>query len=260
MPTDDLQLEGTSTPNESETPPGDADTPPVAPPLTLDQVNEALNSQSGEQNKEVLTALGAIQGLLEKQANPETPPVEANELAEALLTDPKGTLATEFMAWAQQHLAAPMTRGYEIDRDERIQVRAREIDEEFGAGFFDENVRAQIVGEKGSLKTHPINQQADPDIIDKAINDTLGAKFRDPEQRAKMNDALTTTRKEREVRQPPNLMGPGRSQPGREAKITPEMRETLEGFQRVGVKMDEKDLRTAMSRGHSVDEWRREAT
>jgi hypothetical protein len=255
MPTDDLNVEGTPE-QQPATPPAEG-TPPATPPATpsAEEVATQLANQVGEQNKPVLEALQTITQYLEKQATPETPPLEASELAEKLLTDPDTTLNTKIMEVLKQQLAPTMTRDYEIDRDERIDARAAEIDQEFGEGWFDTNVRSQIVGENGSLKAYPINQQADPNTIELAISNVMGVAFRDPEKRAEMNDAISKTRKEREVRTPPNLMGPGRPMARPTNALTPEMKASLEGFQRAGVKVSEKDILTAMSRGRSLEDW-----
>jgi hypothetical protein len=255
MPTDDLNVEGTPEPQPA-TPPAEG-TPPATPPATpsAEEVATQLANQVGEQNKPVLEALQTITQYLERQSQENTPPADASALTEALLTDTKGVLKSEILEVLRDQVGPPMTRSYEIDRDERIDARAAEIDQEFGEGWFDANVRSQIVGENGSLKAYPINQQADPNTIELAISNVMGVAFRDPEKRAEMNDAISKTRKEREVRTPPNLMGPGRPMARPTNALTPEMKASLEGFQRAGVKVSEKDIITAMNRGRSLEDW-----
>jgi hypothetical protein len=183
---------------------------------------------------------------------------EPDELAQQLLTDPNTVIDGRVAEVLKAQLAAPMSRSFEVDRDERIETRAAEIDLEWGDGFFDGNIRERLIGDKGNLRAWPINQQADPVVIDSAINAILGNDFRDSERREVMKEALdkvAKARAEREVQNAPHMMGPGRPNYQRSDKLTPEHKTLLEGFNNAGIELTEKDIKEALTRENTLDAW-----
>jgi hypothetical protein len=268
VPDDNLELEtGTSTPEGGLTTPAEP-TPgssPATPTLTAESVAELISQASESQNRAMLEALRPVQQLLEQQQANTPAPVapDANELAERLLTDPKATIREEMNEWSKENLAGPFVRSFEVDRDERIESKATRIDGTFGEGFFDEHIRDRLVGEKGVLSGWPINQQADPRIIDSAISGIMGNDLIDTEKGPKVVEALQKTakaRQERNTRQAPHMMGPGRPCMAPTNVLSPEMKYALEGFQQAGIKITEADLKSAQSRGNSLEDYRKGVT
>ena len=254
MPDDNLDVE-----TPPETPPEvSPESPPVEPEgpnLTSDQLQAALASG----NQPVLDALNNLATTLTAQQAPDVPVVEPSELAERLLTDPDGVLNEKVNAILKSQLAQPLTRTFEIDRDERIDSRAHEIDQDWGDGFFDANIRPRLTGADGNLGAWPINQQADPRVIDAAVNAILGNDFRDPEKRATLQDALAKTAKakqEREVANAPHMMGPGRPMRTRPDKLSPDMVEALDGFNQAGVNLTESNIKSALTRENTLEAYR----
>lgn len=262
MPNEDLGIEPvepTSEPNDSEGHSGEPQSPSqrsVGPDLAH-QVQDAIASG----NQPVLEAIQQLgQALVaQRQAEqPSEPMPEPSELAERLLTDPNTVIDSRIAEVLRAQLASPMARSFEVDRDERIETRAAEIDLEWGDGFFDDHIRDRLIGDKGNLRAWPINQQADPVVIDSAINAILGNDFRDSEKREIMKEALDKTAKaraEREVQQAPHMMGPGRSSYPRSDKLTPEHKTMLEGFNKSGIELTEKDIKEALTRENTLDAW-----
>jgi hypothetical protein len=210
-----------------------------------------------------LEALQQLQATLAAQQPTKDPAEATNELAERLLTDPKAVIREELNEWGRETIGPMAVRDYEVQRDERIETRASEIDEDWGDGFFDKEIRPRLTGDQGTLAAWPINQQMDPRVIDSAINGILGNDFRDPEKRAEMQEALTKTARakaEREVQTPPNMMGPGRVRPAPSNVLTPALKDALEGFQRAGVQITEKQIKDSLTRGRTLSDWQKEAT
>ena len=267
MPDDNLELDPGQTPPVGEHPaPAEPPTAtPAAPALTAESVAELIQRAGETQNQAMLEALRPVQQLLEQQ-RASTPPVsapDASELAERLLTDPKSVMREEMNEWSKENLAGPFIRSFEVDRDERIESKAARIDETFGEGFFNEHVRDRLAGEKGVLSRWPINQQADPDIINSAISGIMGNDLVDTEKGPKVIEALQKTakaRQERNTQQAPHMMGPGRPRMGPTNVLSPDMKYALEGFQAAGVKITEADLKAAQSRGNSIEDYRKGAT
>ena len=170
MPDDELGLEQQEPLTPSPEPTPAEPQPPTEPALTQDQLQAAMASG----NQPVLEALQTLAATLTAQQEPGQPAVEPTELAERLLTDPKSVMREEMNEWGKENLAQPMSRSFEVDRDERIESRVSEIDTTYGDGFFDENIRPRLVGPQGNLNAWTINQQADPRIIDAAINAIIG--------------------------------------------------------------------------------------
>jgi hypothetical protein len=172
-------------------------------------------------------------------------------------------LSEKMTEWGRANIAPMAARDYEIQRDERIESRAAEIDEDWGDGFFDKEIRPRLLGEQGNLSNWPINQQMDPRVIDSAINGILGNDFRDPEKRVAMQEALSKTAKakaERNVATPPNMMGPGRVHQPQSNVLTPDMKYTLEGMQTVRPDLTEKQIKDALTRGRTLSDWTKEVT
>jgi hypothetical protein len=214
----------------------------------------------------VLEALQQVQQLLTQQAEAAKvaePPKDPNELAERLLTDPESVLKEKITEELRAQIAPMAVSDYEVQRDERIETRAAEIDETMGDGFFDREIRPRLTGDQGTLAAWPINQQMHPKVIDSAINGILGNDFRDPEKGAELVEAMQKTAKakaERNVAQPPNMMGPGRVRQQRTDVLTPDMKHTLEGFQGIGLNITEKDLKDAMNRPRTLSAWQKEVS
>lgn len=256
MPTDDLDIE----PTEPVAPPDPVAEPTTAPPpaepsLTSDQLQQALASG----NQQVLEAIQQLGTALAAQQEPGQPPVEPSELAERLLTDPKAVLTEEVTEVLKSQLAQPLARTFEIDRDERIDTRAAEIDLDWGDGFFDQHIRPRLTGAEGNLNAWSINQQADPRIIDAAINAILGNDFRDTEKREVLQKALNDTtkaRQEREVASAPHMMGPGRPASARSDKLTPDMQTALAGFKDHVPGLTESDIKSALTRENTLEAYR----
>ena len=259
MPDDDLSVEPQEPTGYEPAPPNRSSEPsepaPTPTSLTADQIQQAMAGG----NQPVLEAINQLAAAMTARQKPDEPAVEPSELAERLLTDPKAILREEMNAWGRENLAAPMSRSFEVDRDERIETRAAEIDTDWGDGFFDANIRLCLTGPEGNLSAWPINQQADPKVIDAAVNAILGNDFRDPDKRSAMQEALAKTAKakqERDVANAPHMMGPGRPMRGRSDKLTPEHQEALAGFRNVGVKLTEADIKAALTRENTLEAYR----
>ena len=263
MPDDNIELDSLDTqdPPQSHQPPEDdsPSTPPVSPSLTAEQLQAAIAGG----NQQVLDALQNLASAMSAQREPEQPPVEPSELAERLLTDPDTVLNERVDKRVQEVLksqvAPPMAAAMEADRDERIEARAAEIDLDWGDGFFDEHIRPRLVGPEGNLAAWSIDKQAHPKVIDAAINAILGNDFRDTERRAVLRKALADTEKakqEREVRDAPHLMGPGRPMRGRPDKLTPDMQDALGAFNDVGAGLTENDIKATLSRENTLEAYR----
>jgi hypothetical protein len=253
--TDESAESGESTQGEV-TPEASAQSPPG---ITAEQITDIGSQAQASGNQSILEAVQLLQQTLQQQQQDSAPPPPSgDELAERLLTDPKGTLRAEITEGLREQLAGPLARSFEIDRDERIEARAAEIDENWGEGFFDERIRPRLTGETGSLSHWPINQQADPTVIDSAINALLGNDFRDIEKAAEMAERLQKVAKskaERDVATPPNMMGPGRVARPRTDKLSPDMKYLLEGAQREGVNITEKEIRQALTRENTLSAY-----
>lgn len=260
-PDEDLDLEPTE-PTEPAEPasPEPTDPAPAGPNLAA-QVQQLV----AEGNQPILQAIQQLGQVLVQQQqaqNPGEPAPEPSELAEKLLTDPKSVITEEITETLRNQLAGPLARSFEVDRDERVEARAAEIDLEWGDGFFDERIRDRLIGEQGNLRAWPINQQADPRVIDSAINAILGNDFRDSETREEMKQALdkaAKARAEREVAMAPHMMGPGRPSYARTDKLTPDHKSLLEGFNKAGIEMTEKDIKEALTRENTLDAWQPKA-
>lgn len=266
MPTDDLDLEGAQQSPPGGEPTQNAPAEPgvqqnAAPSITPEQMAQMFQQASAQGNQPVLEALRTIQEALVNQSRPPEAPKDPSDLAERLLTDPEATIREQMDKWGRDNLARPLSRSLEVDRDERIETRAAEIDEEFGDGFFDKEIRPRLVGDKGVLSNWPINQQADPFIIDNAINGIMGNDFRDSEKRAVLHKALqeTAKSKERDTMNAPHMMGPGRPRMRPTNALTPAMEYTLEGFQRAGISVTKEQIKDALTRENTLSAWTKPA-
>lgn len=253
-----------SEPTQSE---GGAAGASTAPAMNADQLEQVFAEALATGNQPVLEAIQQLgQALAQSPARSQYPeggaPAES-DLAERLLTDPDNVLNEKMNEWARNNLSVPLTGSFEADRDERIESRAAEIDLELGDGYFDENIRPRLDGPKGNLSAFPIHQQANPKVIDSAINAILGNDYRDPNKRVTMDEArakVSKAKEERNVATPPNMMGPGRSATQRSDKLTPDLQEALAGFQKAGVPITEKSLKNALNRENTLEGWRQQQT
>jgi hypothetical protein len=265
VPNDDLGLEaGTPPAGEPPVAPAEPVTPagevqPNVAPLTAESVGEMIQQAQQTGNQPILEALQGVQTALAQQATPPVAPPDATELAERLLTDPKAVFKEEVTEILKEQLAGPLTSNFETQRDERVDTRAAKIDETFGTGFFNENIRDRLTGPQGTLAGWPINQQADPRIIDSAINGIMGNDFTDTEKGPKLVEALQKTARahqERAVAQPPHVMGPGRPRMPLTNTLTPDEKYILEGFQKAGIKVTEDEIKSAKARDNSLEAYR----
>ena len=53
----------------------------------------------------------------------------------------------------------------------------------------------------------------------------------------------------------PHMMGPGRPNYQRSDKLTPDHKTLLEGFNKSGIELTEKDIKEALSRENTLDAW-----
>jgi len=262
VPTDDLG---------NESPPGDNPPEPTTPPtevpagLTAEDLSNAMQSAVATNNQEVMAMVQGLQGKLEELATAQNPPPGApevaSELAERLLTDPEATIRDLQNKWGREELAPILGRSLEVDRDGRVDAQAARVDEKYGEGFFDANIRDRLVGPEGNLSAYPINQQADPSVINSAVNGVLGNMMMDSETGPMLEEAMAKTAKakaERDVRQPTNLMGPGRAQVGATTKLSPEMLEAIDKFSEVlpeHIKINEATIKGSMNRENTLEAW-----
>ena len=212
MPIDDI------TPTEPDAAPQGEPAAPAAAdaqapmPISAEQFADLAAQAAASGNQPVLDALQTLTRTLEAAAAPApAEPMSGDELAERLLTDTKGTLRGETTEIVKELLAKPLGRSFEVARDERIEVRAAELDKNWGEGFFDETIRPRLTGEQGVLASWSVDQQSDPDVIDNAINAILGNDYRDPEKAAVMSERLQSVAKaraERDAPTPPQHDGP----------------------------------------------------
>lgn len=259
MPDDNIDLDSMDLEPQDEPQAPPKATPESSPSLTADQ----LQSLVAGGNQQVLDAIQNLATALTQQQSPEKPPIEPSELAERLLTDPEGVLNERVTEKVNEILrrdvAPPMAAAFEAHRDERIETRAAEIDLDWGEGFFDEHIRPRLTGPNGNLSAWSIDKQANPKVIDAAINAILGNDFRDTERRAILRKALADTEKakqEREVANAPHLMGPGRPMRGRTDKLTPDMQEAVSAFKEVGAPVTEADIKSYFTRENTLAGYR----
>jgi len=256
MPTDDISMEPAEAPEGTDVGSEPTEEPAAAPAqFTPEQIVEAVAQASASGNQEVLEAVRGLTQAMQASQEASRQPADPNDDAEKLLTDPKAWYREQFAETARAELAPILARAMETDRDERIESRVVDVDEKFGEGFFDTQVRDRLTE---TLKTQPINRQADPAVIDASIRGIIGNLLMDSDEGPKLEEAMqkaAKARQERNVMTPPNMMGPGRVSQGRAQPITPAVRDMLGKFQEVGIKMSENDLKDAMQRGDSLDDW-----
>lgn len=259
MPDDTVELEAAPQTESAATSQDGGVQPDVAASMTAEQISSIIREAAGGSNAAVLDAVQNLQGLIQQQAQANAPaPVEPVERAEAYLTDPDKLVDERVNEVLRSQLAPVLSRNLEVDRDERVETRAKEVDEQFGEGYFNEHIRPRLTGPDGNLAAYPINQQADPRVIDGAVRGIMGNMLMDPEQGPLVREAMdkaAKARQERDVRQPVNMMGPGRASGQRTNVLTPEFKDALAGFQDAGVKISEQDLKDAMNKGRSLSDW-----
>jgi len=256
MPTDDISMEPAEAPEGTDVGSEPMEEPAAAPAqFTPEQIVEGVAQAIASGNQEVLEHMRSLTQSIQSQQEANRAPADTSDDFERLATDPKSWAREQWGEFAKSDLAPILSRSLEADRDERIESRVVDVDEKFGEGFFDTQVRDRLTE---TLKTQPINRQADPAVIDASIRGIIGNLLMDSDEGPKLEEAMqkaAKARQERNVMTPPNMMGPGRVSQGRAQTITPAVRDMLGKFQEVGIKMSENDLKDAMQRGDSLDDW-----
>jgi len=100
-----------------------------------------------------------------------------------LIQDPRGfvnKIAVEGMA---KQVGPAMQQLLTQTRDGLIRGEAREVDEAFGDGFFDKEIKDKL---DLALKEVPIENQANPNIINATVSAILGMAYREPGKLAEL--------------------------------------------------------------------------
>lgn len=192
-----------------------------------------------------------------------SPEAEADRIIQSFTEDPGGTIDSRAEKAAERVLTekfGPQWQRVTLNlRDDLLDREAGSIDRRFGTGFFDEHVRDRLVSSDpnrpGALERLNPVFQADKTTVRAIIHGILGEMMSGDtadDVVKRMNDA----RREREVREAPNLMGPGvNGQPSNPDRISPEVAGQIQRMQDEGIDFSESDFREARQRGKTLSGW-----
>jgi hypothetical protein len=130
----------------------------------------------------------------------------------------------------REQMGPPLARHLSQQRDAHLTQFASEIDHDFGAGFFESEIKPKLLtGDKdnpGALERLNPWAQADRQIIEATIQGAMGQLYM--QNRQKLVEAQAKATRERQTNEAPSSWGGGsRGAVDREGRVNPEIREGL---------------------------------